>query len=871
MAEQEEKVQEEDATKSETGMDQGTQSDDETVKAEPQPEEDPTAAQVDQTLQSSDTESTEEGTISSDPGSPAEDSPEGTLSSDSGAYGIDASEETTDETLTETSGEFAEVVAGRATTTDGDDEAEVVEPETAPVTETEPVADKVAAPEEHAADYKPDPVAVDDGFTSKTKEEPADVRSTEDQETVSTSPPEVTIGVSAAETLPDNTVRQPATSAFLDDVQPQVPLEVVDDDSIKNSDRVEKPVVENDAGPGNVSTLTGIGSSPAGSEALDVLNVAEGDADGTEPTMATPDFVSSGDADGTEPTRTTPDLLFRGDAGSKDDGPIGDEKPGSSTTSDSSLEFKSDAEDNKGQDDAEPAAMPIVQPVVAATAELTDQDLFVDNNVVIREPGTDTFGETDSLADAAYGVGLREVGKSGSELDPADIPKEPASPVAEPVSARDTAEAFREDAKDQVMQGNAPDAFPEAHDPVADSNAAREGGPANSFGQADASAPMPPLAGPALGIEDVRQENTSIADSLGQEDGSAPVFDNTGVQSGGVTSGTERSGAKWWLVESDDGAKHKATLWPDGSITEESVSADGSTWTTTERDSKHQVIEKRKVENKSNDDGTTTSITTTTTTNDDGSTTTTTTTTTSYPDGSTASSTVTTTTNPTDNDDKPGSPDNDYMVDEERLAAMHESEAAWQQAIRESSNINPVRTDQGAAEGGGDPPPGVDDPPEDEAPRSADDLPDDSPSTIGASGGNIDWGPDAVEQNDATASDPRVSEERGAQSGYGTAEANPVDAEISFVPDPAALKESLEEIQQAVSGVVPDDVIEFFLPGADESGPVAASQDSTSGVVSPQVFSRFGIPNALESVLPGSLFVSDDEEDQEPTDSDDDM
>lgn len=154
---------------------------------------------------------------------------------------------------------------------------------------------------------------------------------------------------------------------------------------------------------------------------------------------------------------------------------------------------------------------------------------------------------------------------------------------------------------------------------------------------------------------------------------------------------------------------------------------------------------------------------------------------------------------------------------------MRESETEFEQAVRENSTINPVRVDVGTAEGGGDPPPGVDDPPEDESPRP-DELPDDDPAAIGASGGNIDFGPDHVEENEAGASDPRLTEERGTQTGdVGLTEADPAYSDASYTLDPAVIQESMDEIQRVISGVDPDDVLGLSVPswgwGGGESDP----------------------------------------------------
>lgn len=639
-------------------------------------------------------------------------------------------------------------------------------------------------------------------------------------------PPEVSIGISAVQRLPGATPKEPVSSQ-LDDMTPRVPLEIADDDTIDNADLVEWPVVKDEKAPQDASDELVGELARADGESLDVMDMASGDGDASDPSQST--MMASGDAEGAERTLSLLDAQPAESRNRRDSGNGANDQPNLKATSDDRTKERDAALDAKDQDGEETDE---TEQDSRPKFELREQPIMADiglANPVVADMNVQRVARIEDVATQPDPAGAML--DSDSELD---------APAKPPADEDDSSPITRPD-------------------------------PASILGNENVA---PPLDGPDLAADAARLQDRSIIDPAGGDGGPGPVSDSSGIQSGDsgeTTTTTHRDGSTTTTTKFSDGSSVYETTYADGSSEVGADYPDGQFYIEyddgtiiqgdrngnirsgkrnedgeidwDEKQSAKEDKEKQANQDDERDD----------TDGDERE----------NKSQNEAANDDTQTGDANNDQDSASRPVDDGLVDPEKVAAFHQQEAAWQQAIRGASTINPTPDGVDSAEGGGEQPSGVDDPPEDESPRP-DDLPEEDPATSGASKGNIDFGPDHVDEGGATASDPRLTEERGAESGQ--PDSGPVDEELTFTVDPVAAQESVQEMRQAMSGIDPDDVLKFGL--AETSDAASTSEDGWGDAaladavgLSGEIFSSFRSAHSFDDEFSRADFESADDED----------
>ena len=696
-------------------------------------------------------------------------------------------------------------------------------------------------------------------------------------------------------------------SSLLDDAAPVVPP--VDAEGKKSEDSQDdepepKEVITSDSVLNAPDSVTNIPTN----ESLDVLDLEAGDADGTEPTSEKTD----GDPSDSEesPAKETE---------------ANESQLGVQNLQDLAAQDDDDAGGDLKEESSDPS-VPVVEPAIAADVVLPDESIVEPGSAATGEQRGSEASEADELLDGGGpslpGTGSEDLdSKLADDIDGVQVPGLDDAAASPPLAGPDlSTDVVGADQTSNIVDVGVANPV----GPVSDASGIESGNATEEvylgsdgtwyrtvvLEQDDGSETTVQIWDEGMRTIETNPDNTTKSISEVYNDGSTMIAaENT------VTKTTVNPDGTWVAEQKnfDDGTVTEThsdgtvitfhpdgkteTKSPDGTVTEDHP--DGTVITSHPKNEDGTWVVERK-----DPDGTITES------HSDG------TTIIYHPDGKTEiiepedenkaeekgdetqgqdedkesneDETAATEDESTADDggESAGQPVDDGLVDPEKLAALHESEFAFQQAVKDGSLINPVPDgeDVGTAEEGEDPnpPPGVDDPPEGESPPP-DELPEEDPVTIGLAGGNIDFGPDYIDDQESNSSDSRPKEESDLQTGEtGQTESDPALLDVPLKFDSEAVEEAVEDVQQATTGIDAEEVLTFSplsfdgitdvsLADAENLSAVQEEAAEIAQEIPIQPFELFEMPDALEGILsdPGSDGLDGD--DQNAADDGDDV
>ena len=780
--------------------------------------------------------------------------------------------------------------------------------------DAEPAKDGTAGEVEPEADAKKDAAENDEPEAGKEEAKSEDDASAPSQKQVD-----------------EDLLAESDASSLLDDAAPVVPP--VDAEGKKSEDSQDdepepKEVITSDSVPNAPDSVTNIPTN----ESLDVLDLEAGDADGIEPTSEKTDGDPSDSNE--NPAKETE---------------ANESQLGVQNLQDLAAQDDDDAGGDLKEELSEPS-VPVVEPAIAADVVLPDEGIAEPGPAATGEQRGSEASEAEDLLDVGGpslpGTGSEDLdSKLADGIDGVEVPGLDDAGASPPLAGPDlSSDVVGADQTANIVDIGVANPV----GPVSDTSGIESGNvTTNVFPEADGSEAHQTIVerddGSELriwvdseGIETTEVSPDGFMEETVQTftDGSPPLeYTTTKGEDGSVTE-TYSDGTVVHYYSENEAGKESEKIDPDGTMTESFTDGTTITYHPENKDGS-SVVEEKHLDGtviETYSDGTTityhpkgkdgTSVTevvdpdgTVTETHSDGTTIiyhTDGTTEIRHPDGKVEvveaedvektdetqqqdedkesnedeSAAAADESKADDGAEAAGQPVDDGLVDPEKLAALHESEFAFQQAVKDGSLINPVPDgeDVGTAEEGEDPnpPPGVDDPPEGESPRP-DELPEEDPVTIGLAGGNIDFGPDHVDGQEANSGDTRPKEESDLQTGEtGQTETDPALLDIPLKFDPETVEEAVEDVQQATTGIDAEEVLTFSplsfdgmtegtFADAESLGAVQEEAADIAQEIPIQPFELFEIPEALEGILTNPSSDALDGDDQNAADDGDDV